>query len=743
MKQSFLSKLTKFVDSSNPKVKRVRNLIVFFLVSLGPFLAVLTYLGMGPLNLNPTSEGLRMLIVLDVSYILVVATLIVRRIARLISERRQSANGAQLHLRLASIFSIIALVPTILVAVFATITVNFGLEGWFSEKVRLALGSSLSAAESYQLEKENSLVADVNFLAGYILRAKLSDKLLGDSELREILSRDQEKIQRGLKEAFIIDGSGNIKARGEKSYLFDFERLSTENLKAASNGETVLIKDWKNDELRVLLKLTNFPNRFLYVSRAVDGNFLQLLDETKDTVMFYRQLENDRDKLLFEFGILYFGFAVILILSATWAGFWFAERLSRPIGNLAYASKKIGLGDLSIRVPETAGNDEISVLGRSFNQMTSKLGVQREELLNTTDQIEKRRILFDSVLSSVSTGVIGLNSEGETTFINKSALSLLDTKENNALGLPLEVLVPEFLELFKKTKNSSKTDISSEMKVTRRGKLENLLVRTRARVDQNKCIEGYVIVFDDVTELVSAQKMAAWGDVARRIAHEIKNPLTPIKLSAERLYKKLLPLVGDEKSALKQYTDMIIRQTNDIQRIVDDFSKFARMPEPDRRKTSLSDLIKDITLLQQSSFPDISIIFHDKTENKYGLFDVTMIGQVFTNLIKNAGEAIYALINSESYVEKDYKGEIIITLKHENEGFVLSIRDNGIGLPENHISLFEPYVTTRKGGTGLGLSIVKNIIEQHGGNISLQSVGSQENSTGSSTEVVVILPHLV
>ena len=434
--------------------RKLRNLFVFFLVALGPILAVLTYLGMGPLNFNPSSEGLRLLILLDVSYIFVIATAIVSRILRLMSQRRQTASGAQLHLRLAGIFSIIALVPAVLVAIFAIITLNFGLEGWFSEKVRLALGSSLSAAEAYQLEKENSLIEDVKILTGYINNAKQSDKLLGDSGLREILSRDQEKIQRGLKEAFIIDGSGEIRARGERSYLFDFEDLTTHELKAAASGETVLIKDWKNNELRVMVNLNKFPNRYLYVSRNVDGNFLQLLDETKTTVQFYRQLENDRGKLLFEFGILYLGFALILILAATWAGFGFAEKLSRQIGNLADASKKIGLGDLSIRVLETKGNDEISVLAHSFNQMTAKLEVQRGELLGKTNQIEQRKILFDSVLSSVSTGVIGIKPNGKITFINKSAILLLDMTEEKALGLDLEVLVPEFTDFLKKIKNS-------------------------------------------------------------------------------------------------------------------------------------------------------------------------------------------------------------------------------------------------------------------------------------------------
>ena len=352
----------------------------------------------------------------------------------------------------------------------------------------------------------------------------------------------------------------------------------------------------------MIIKLNLFYDRFLYVSRSVNGNFLQLLDETNETVRFYKQLESDRGRIIFDFGLLYFGFSLMLILAATWVGFWYAEKLSRPIGELVDASKKIGDGDLSIRVIESNRNDEISVLGRTFNQMTSQLELQREELLNTNTQIEKRRILFDSVLSSVSTGVIGTDSFGEITFINKSALLVLNISEEELSTVSLNILIPEFSEIFEKAKKSSSIDVSNEIKITRLGKLENLLVRVRSRVNKDKRVDGYVIVFDDVTELVSAQKMAAWGDVARRIAHEIKNPLTPIKLSAERLYRKLNLSVGDEESTLKRYTDVIIRQTEDIQRIVDDFSRFARMPEPEKQKTDLTQLLGDVVLLQQGHF---------------------------------------------------------------------------------------------------------------------------------------------
>ena len=745
MKISYFNILKKKNQGSTIINRKLKNFIIFSLVALGPLLAGITYLAMGPLKLNPSSEGLRFLIFLDVFYILVISGVILRRIIKLKSAIKLSLNGAQLHLKLTVVFSLIALVPTILVAIFSTITLNFGLDGWFSDRVRLALSSSQAASEAYYIEKQDNLISDAVTFSEYVNRAKESGVLIDDSDIRELISKVQDNIQRGLKEVFVIDGSGTIRARGDKSYLFDFEKPSTKILIDAEVGKPLVINDWENDELRVIIKLNLFYDRFLYISRSVNGNFLQLLNETNETVRFYKQLESDRGRIIFDFGLLYFGFSLMLILAATWVGFWYAEKLSRPIGELVDASKKIGDGDLSIRVIESNRNDEISVLGRTFNQMTSQLELQREELLNTNTQIEKRRILFDSVLSSVSTGVIGTDSFGEITFINKSALLVLNISEEEWPTVSLNILIPEFSEIFEKAKKSLSIDVSNEIKITRLGKLENLLVRVRSRVNKDKKVDGYVIVFDDVTELVSAQKMAAWGDVARRIAHEIKNPLTPIKLSAERLYRKLNLSVGGEESTLKRYTDVIIRQTEDIQRIVDDFSRFARMPEPEKQKTDLTQLLGDVVLLQQNTLSNIEITYNKIGSVPHGTVDKTMINQVFTNLIKNAGEAILSIEQNKGHTTgKDtIIGYIVVTLSFEENCFKISIKDSGIGLPENSVSLFEPYITTRTEGTGLGLSIVKKIIEQHNGTISLDRLSYSDDHPNFSTEVVVLLPHSV
>lgn len=715
--------------------RQVQNAMTFGLVFLGPLLAVATFLALGPLNQGTNSPTLRLILLADLVYILVVATLVMARVVRMVADRRSKSAGSRLHLRLTFVFAVVALIPTVLVAVFAVITVNFGLEGWFSDRVRSVVGSSLSAAEAYEQEHRQDLIADAESLARDLNLFKQSMFFLDDSQMRPVLTQAQATIQRGLKEAYLIDGAGELMTRGERSYLFDFERPAPEEIERARNGETVLIQDWGNNEFRALVHLDAFADRYLYVSRTVDGSILSLLDGTRETVALYHQLESERGRLLFEFGLLYLGFALILILAAVWLGLWFAERLSRPVGRLAEAAERVGEGNLDVQVREEEGDDEIASLGRSFNNMTRQLKGQREALVESHDQTERRRRLFDSVLSNVTAGVIGLNSDGRIDFANRAAERLLDMGAGS--DTPLAVAVPEFGPLFDRLMESGSPAAQEEVRLTRKGKLESLLVRMSERRNQDGGLEGYVVAFDDVTDLVSAQRMAAWGDVARRIAHEIKNPLTPIALSAERIKRKFRPQVAEPED-LDQYTDVIVRQTNDLRRIVDEFSKFARMPEPDRRENDLTALVRDAVLLQESGQPGVTFVKALPAEPVTMDLDATMISQALTNLIKNAGEAI------ESYHEKGapagHRPEVRITFDAEPDAAVIRIMDNGIGLPPDRARLFEPYVTTREKGTGLGLPIVKKIIEEHGGTLALLDAPVFEGNDHAGAMAEIRLP---
>tara|TARA_B110000261_G_scaffold37798_1_gene44054 strand:+ start:6619 stop:8886 length:2268 start_codon:yes stop_codon:yes gene_type:complete len=733
------------IDNFKRKIKQWRNRSKFLIISawslilLGPILTGLTvYILQGEFGSN-LSNVLRFILLIDGIYLLVVIAIVGYSVMRMFAARRAKSAGSRLHMRLSRVFAIVALIPTVLVAVFAVVTLSIGVEGWFSKNVQNVVSSSLSAAKAYKNEQSNDLKVDLKFMAIRLNEYKDTNSFVSDSDLRLQLISYQNLIQRGLKEAYIIDENANLRSRGELSYLFGYEEPNQEAMDSAKTGDLFIIEDWPNNEFRGLIKLESFADKYLYISRVVDGNILNLLDKTMESAITYNTMEAQREKILWSYGLLYFGFATFVILSSILLGMLFAERLSRPVGRLAGAAQRLGAGDFDVQVIEEKGDDEIAMLSRVFNHMTKQVKRQRDDLITANDYTERRRRLFDSVLSGVTAGVIGLSSDGNVGFINLAAEKLLNLNAENHEGKSIKLAVPEFVDLFLLIqKNENKTQ-QQEIKLTRAGATEILLVRVSARISEDLLVEGYVITFDDVTDLVSAQRLAAWGDVAQRIAHEIKNPLTPIQLSAERLKRKYSPMVGAEEDNLSQYCDVIIRQTNDLRRIVDEFSKFARMPEPIKRSVNITKLLKDVILLFEISSPAIKI----KLKNPHGDINVnvdeTMINQAFTNLIKNAGEAIEskAKLNSTN----KFDPEIRIFIKKDVNNLEIIIEDNGIGLPTQERSrLFEPYVTNRENGTGLGLSIVKKIIEEHNGSLELLDASPFSNNEDFGAKMRIIFP---
>ena len=699
------------------RMRRLRSAATLGLVLLGPALAALTYVVLGPFDQGAASAALRLVLLADLVYVLAVAALVFRAVARMVAARRAKSAGSRLHLRLVGTFALLALLPTVTVAVFSVLTINVGLEGWFSDRVRNTLASSLAAAQAYEQEHREDLARDGQALAAYLRAEKAANFALSDGDVRQALGRVQGQIERGLTEAFVIDGGGVIRARGARSYEFGYERPDEAAFEEADRAGIAIIEDWGNDEFRALLPLDGFLNRYLFVTRAVDGKILSLLDETQATGELYRQLEADRGRLLFEFGLLYLGFAVILILAAVWLGLWFAEGLSKPVGRLLVASERVGRGDLDVRVIEEEGDDEIAALGRHFNEMTTRLKAQRERLLESNEQVERRRRLFDSVLSSVTSGVVGLDADGRIAFANPSAMRLLGVGEAQA-DRPLAVAVPEFASLFEALRAENQEVAQEQVAVVRGGAQEQLLVRMAPRRSGDGSPEGYVVAFEDVTDLVSAQRMAAWGDVARRIAHEIKNPLTPIRLSAERIKRKFGRNLEEAAARdLEQMTDVIVRQTEDLRRIVDEFSRFARMPEPERRDVDLGTLVRDAVTLQEAGQPGVRFLSVLPALPVPADLDPGMISQALTNLIKNAGEAIESRQEERG---EPFEPTIQVRLEVAGAEARVVVEDNGVGLPEDRARLFEPYVTTRAKGTGLGLPIVKKIIEEHGGTLVLE-----------------------
>ncbi|OAN81149.1 PAS domain-containing sensor histidine kinase [Jannaschia sp. EhC01] len=721
--------------------KRMRSGSAVALVLLAPVLALATFLAFSPLSQVADSTVRTLVLLADFVYILVIITLVLREVARIVASRRAQSAGSRLHLRLTAIFGVVALVPTVVVAVLAVLSVNMGLEGWFSDRVSTALGNSVDAAVAYQQEHRDDLEQDARALGAYLNLNRRAAPFLSDGDLRQVLTAGQSQIQRGLREAFVIDGAGELRARGARSYLFDYDAPSAADLARASEGEVVLSEDRAQNEFRALFRLAAFPDRYLYVSREVDGQIIALLDETEQTVLLYRQVEADRGRLLFDFALLYLGFATLMILAAIWAGLSFGERLSRPVGQLAGAAQRVGQGDLDVRVPEETSDDEIAMLGRLFNQMTRQLKGQRDTLIEQNVATEESRRLFDSVLSSVTAGVIGLEESGRVDFMNRSAMRLLSLVEQRDSGLTMEAAVPEFAPLFEKLTSTAAEAVQEEIKLTRGGKQESLLVRMATRRNLDGALEGYVVAFDDVTQLVSAQRLAAWGDVARRIAHEIKNPLTPIQLSAERIKRKFSKkLEGEDQVSLDQMTEVIVRQTNDLRRIVDEFSKFARMPEPETRVEDIVQLLNNAVMLQRAGQPDMRFVTDIPDREVLAEVDATMIGQALTNLLKNGGEAIESLY--EKGTPEGHVPQLQVHVALTEDTIRIDISDNGIGLPPDRAKLFEPYVTTRDKGTGLGLPIVKKIIEEHGGTLELLDAAPFSDGAHPGAMARITLPRL-
>ena len=709
------------------------------MIVLGPVLAVVTYLLLGPLDTGSRGTALRIILMCDLVYVLLITGLLFQRIMAIIAQRRRKSAGSQLHLRLTGFFTLMSLVPTITVAVFATISINMGFEAWFSDRVQNVIRVSLDAAQAYEFEQTSGLREDAKSLGRRLEQVKAAQSIEDPGAIRQELDRGQQSIQRGLKEAFVITGDGTLRLRGFRSYKFDYEMPPPEAFDLAFE-DVHLIRDYENNEFRALVSLRGFGDQYLYVTREVDGVLLGLLDQTQQTARLYQQLEQDRDLYLFNFGLLYLAFAVLLIVSSALLSLWFAERLSRPIGRLVGAAQRVGDGELETQVLEEEGDDEIAQLSVYFNKMTRQLKGQRDRLLENTAQIEERRRLFDSVLSSVTSGVVGLDAQGRVSFVNRSARRLLGWAVGEHKEHHLEVVVPEFSPLFARLKESGNDSVQDEVKVVRGGRLENLLVRVAPRTSEGGALEGYVIAFDDVTDLVAAQRSAAWGDVARRIAHEIKNPLTPIQLSAERIRRKFSPKLDADADDLDRMTQVIVRQTNDLRRIVDEFSKFARMPEAVKQHEDIVAILNQAVTLQQAGQPDVA--FHiDIPDQVIPLsLDATMISQALTNLIKNAGEAIETRI--EKGVSPELTPAIAISLTDQDTQVSITISDNGIGLPQDRAKLFEPYVTTRDKGTGLGLPIVKKIIEEHGGVLRLDDAEPLGDTQHVGAAATIELPKL-
>ena len=677
---------------------------------------VATYLALtGAFGIAPEPRTILLLLLLNLVVLLLLGTVVARRLVALWLERRRGLAGARLHARLVLLFGLVAVTPAIVVAVFSALFLNLGMEAWFSNAVRTAVKDSLIVARAYLQEHQQSIGAEVLAMANDLRRE--GPLMLVNRQRFEQTMRMQSTL-RSLSEAVIIDRNRQIIARAGYSLVLEFDpELPDWALQRARNGELVILASETEDRVRALVQLDPQADTFLYVGRLIDTRVLAHLDKTQGAVRIYERLEGQRSGLQITFALIFFVVALLLLFAAVWVALIFATQLVRPISNLVAATDRVRTGDLTARVPEGPTDDEIASLSRAFNRMTGQLEIQQNDLMNANSQLEERRHFIELVLSGVSAGVIALDGRGRIDLANRSASELLATDLGARIGTDLAKVVPELAGLVRAARRRTARTAGRQIDLVRDGTTRTLLVRVVAEHGETGLV-GFVVTFDDVTALLAAQRKAAWADVARRIAHEIKNPLTPIQLSAERLKRRYLKEITSDPETFTACTDTIVRQVGDIGRMVDEFSSFARMPSPTMRDEDIVQLCRQAAFLQQGAHPAIVYEGVYPDDSVHVSCDGPQVSQALTNLLQNAADSIDG--RDTTAAGEMPEGRVWLRVACEPGRVVVSVEDNGRGLPTRHRDrLTEPYVTTRAKGTGLGLAIVKKIMEDHGGDLIL------------------------
>ena len=668
--------------------------------------------------------------VLLINLLLVLAMLgtIAWQVSGLWLDKRRHVAGAQLHVRIVSLFSVIAVVPAILLAVFASVSLDRGLDHWFSFRTKSIIQNSIDVATAYLQEHGQVIRSDTVGMAKDI-----------DEAVNLVQSQPQgfgnfltaQAAIRALPVAYLIDGSGKILATAASSPEFPYRAPPQAAMSLAKKGQVIVIAPGQTSMVGAIKSLSNFNDTYLYVVRPVNARVLQQLRVTRANVAEYQMLEQRRAGVQVAFGLMYVAMALTLLLSAIWIGMWFANRLVAPIGQLMGAAEEIAEGNLGVKVDVNPADGDLAVLGSTFNTMASELKSQRDELVGANATLDERNCFMEAVLSGVTAGVVGVDTDGTVNLVNRSADTLLGAKEKELTGKKLIEAVPEFAPHLKSAEEQKKRPATDQVTLRRGGAERNFAVR----VTSEGAGQGYVVTFDDITELVSAQRSAAWADIARRIAHEIKNPLTPIQLSAERLRRKYGGSITKDREIFEQCTDTIIRQVSDIGRMVDEFSSFARMPKPVMELNDVREIVREAVFLFQVSRSDIKFEL-DLPENPVmTMSDQRLLTQAVTNLVKNASEAIDTAVEADP--DRAGSGQITAKVNTEGDSVHITVIDNGCGLPDKDRGrLVEPYMTTRTKGTGLGLAIVQRITEQHGGKLRLADAPKRDGKIlGASVQM--------
>jgi two-component system nitrogen regulation sensor histidine kinase NtrY len=707
-----------------PIASRLVGAIAVGVALLSATATFLVLAGLTPID--PVDSVVRGLLLGNAVTGVLLVTIIGLEVWTVLQARRRGYAGSRLHVQIVGLFAVIAAVPTVLIAVVASTTLDRGLDRYFSTSTRSMVEASLIVAHAYVNEHLQAIHSATLEMAADLGRIK------------PLFDQDRDKFRKyfvaqatgqGLFAAIIgPDGStverADIAAAKKQVVLPPAQVLSTIN-------ETEPEIFYTPDGIATIIKLRGYDDKYLYIAGLLDPSVMQQLRVTQESANEYALLATGRLGIQVAFAMMFGVIALIVLLSSAWIGLDFANRLVAPIRRLIGAANVVSTGNLQVQVPIQGSGGDLARLGETFNKMTHELRTQHEDIVRARDLIDSRRRFTEAVLAGASAGVVGVNADGKVSILNRSAERLIGRTESEALGRPLTEIAPELAEIFQTARHGNQRLVQRQVTVARDGQERNFSVRVTSEQAPD-AEHGYVITIDDVTELVLAQRTSAWADIARRIAHEIKNPLTPIQLSAERLRRKYSKVIAADDLVFDQCTDTIVRQVDDIKRMVDEFSRFARMPKPVMTDEDVADTVRQAVFLIRVAHPDIDFEVDLPAEVIPARFDRRLISQALTNIVKNATEAIGAVPpppNPPPQAGQGREGErgrIVVSARREGKDIVIDVIDNGIGLPkENRARLLEPYVTTREKGTGLGLAIVGRILEEHGGRIELHDAAEK------------------
>ncbi|OEO29406.1 hypothetical protein VW23_025640 [Devosia insulae DS-56] len=705
-----------FGDTGRKAIRTIGLIIVLLsvFVSSGSFL-IMT----GATDIEPTPEVWTIIWVINGLLVVSVVALVLTEATLLVQARVRGQAGAGLQVRMVAMFATVAAVPALLVAVVAMISLNQGLDQWFSERTRTMVESSRLVARSYLLEHSQVLRDDIIWVANELEQARGTFET-DRTKFQRILTA--LAVTRSLPFTSLISADGDTLMKAQINAPGTAPRVPAGLTQGVVEGTPTEIGPGRTNLVGSVVKLRGYDNTYLFVARPVDPEVLEFTRLTDANITEYRNYESNRLVFQITFTLMYVGMALVLLLAAVWIGIALANRFVDPIRNLMIASSRVSDGDLDVRVPVQEGRGDLRDLSSRFNTMTQQLKTQRVALVEANETNEKRRQFTEAVVEGVSAGIVGLDPFGAITLVNLRAAEMVGSDEISLVGKRIDEVIPGLAPVIERAKSARRGTIRDQIEIGSGPDYRTYQVQLTREGTMTES-KGFVVTLDDITDLLSAQRTGAWADVARRIAHEIKNPLTPIQLSAERLRRRYASKLADDFEVFDKCINTIIRQVGDIGRMVDEFSSFARMPEAKLEKGNLTESIRQAVFLESVRLPEVTINMELPEQPITAWFDNRLISQVLTNLIKNAVEAI------EGAGLEGIKNPVI-TVEAGPEGDMvrLSISDNGKGWPkENRHRLLEPYVTTREKGTGLGLAIVAKIIEQHGGKVDLIDAEPDEN----------------